>query len=266
MTNRPPLIDIHNATIYRGQTRVFKDFSLRVSQGEQVAVIGPNGCGKTTLLKTLNRELYPVVRDDSWVRILGRERWNVWELRSHIGIVSHELQMRYTKTNTGLHVVMSGFLSSIGIHGLLASRVGEEQKQRALQTMRELSIDDLASKPLGEMSTGQQRRCLLARALVHDPDTLILDEPTAGLDLAASFDLLSRIRGLIDLGKSIVLVTHQLNEIPPAIDRIVLLRAGRIVAEGSKDEVLTEEKLFEAYGVPVRVSRVDGYYLASPAA
>lgn len=261
-----PLIDIHNATIYRGDTRVFENFSMTVGQHEQVAILGPNGCGKTTLLKTLNREIYPVVKEQSWIRILGRERWNVWDLRAHIGIVSHELQMRYTKTNTGLDVVLSGFLSSIGIHGLLSGRIGKEQRRRALAVMDELAIGDLADKPLGEMSTGQQRRCLLARALVHDPDTLIFDEPTAGLDLTASFDLLARIRGLVEAGKSILLVTHQLNEIPPDIRRVILLREGNIVADGEKREVLTEDNLYRTYDTKLRVSEVDGYYLASPGA
>lgn len=259
-----PLIDIHNATIYRGETRVFENFSLTIDQHEQVAILGPNGCGKTTLLKTLNREIYPVVSDQSWVRILGRDRWNVWDLRAHIGIVSHELQMRYTKTNTGLHVVLSGFLSSIGVHGMLSGQLGDEQKRRAIQVMQELAISDLAEKPLGKMSTGQQRRCLLARALVHDPDTLIFDEPTAGLDLTASFDLLSRIRGLVEAGKSLLLVTHQLNEIPPDIRRVLLMRKGKIVADGEKSEVLTEENLFRTYETDIRVSEVGGYYLASP--
>jgi iron complex transport system ATP-binding protein len=260
-----PLIDIRNATIFRGDTRVFDNLNLTLQQGKQVAILGPNGCGKTTLLKTINREIYPVIRDDSWVRILGRDRWNVWELRSHIGIVSHELQMRYTKTNTGLHVVMSGFLSSIGIHGVLANRIGPAHKEKALSVMDDLGIASLAVKPLSKMSTGQQRRCLLARALVHDPDTLILDEPTAGLDLTASFDLLKRVRGLIEAGKSIVLVTHQLNEIPPDIQRIVLVRDGEIVADGDKQKVLTEENLRRAYQTRIRVSEVNGYYLASPA-
>lgn len=259
-----PLIDIRNATIYRGDTCVFQNLSLTIEQHEQVAILGPNGCGKTTLLKTLNREIYPVVREGSWIRILGRDKWNVWDLRSHIGIVSHELQMRYTKTDTGLHVVLSGFLSSIGIHGNLSGRLSDTNRQQALAVMRELAIDDLADKPLGKMSTGQQRRCLLARALVHDPDTLILDEPTAGLDLTASFDLLARIRRLVGAGKSILMVTHQLNEIPPDIRRIVLMRQGVIVADGEKSAVLTEENLYRTYDIPIRVSEVDGYYLASP--
>ena len=259
-----PLIDIRNATIYRGDTRVFENFSVSIGQHEQAAILGPNGSGKTTLLKVINREIYPVRREDSWVRILGRETWNVWELRSHIGIVSHDLQMNYRKRTTGLDVVLSGYLSSVGIHGLLARQLTSNQKEHAGIIMRELGIESLADTPLRKMSTGQQRRCLLGRALVHSPDTLILDEPTAGLDLAASFDYLARIRRQIAGGKNIVLVTHLLNEIPPDIRRLILLREGRIVADGPKEEVLTEKNLKETYGADVRVAKVDGYYLAYP--
>lgn len=264
MTKEEALIDIHNATIYRGTTRVFDNLNLRIEQHEQVAILGPNGSGKTTLLKVVNRELYPVLRDHSWVRILGRSRWNVWELRSHIGVVSHDLQTRYRDTVSGLDVVLSGFLSSVGIHGILAGRISAAQKRSAKQVMRELGIETLADTPLGNMSTGQQRRCLLGRALVHDPDTLILDEPTAGLDLSASFDYLARIRDLVSQGKNIVLVTHLLNEIPPDIERVVLLREGSVVADGEKEQVLTEENLRAAYDVAIKVVRVDGYYLAYP--
>ncbi len=259
-----PLIDIRNATIYRGETRVFDGLNLAIGQHEQAAILGPNGSGKTTLLKVINREIYPVRRDDSWVRILGRETWNVWELRAHIGIVSHELQMRYRNTTTGLDVVLSGYLSSVGIHGLLSRQLTHEQKEHAAVVMRELGIESLAATPLRNMSTGQQRRCLLGRALVHSPDTLILDEPTAGLDISASFDYLARVRRQIAGGKNIVLVTHLLNEIPPDIRRVILLREGRIVADGRKEQVLTEENLQQTYDTRVRIARVDGYYLAYP--
>lgn len=260
-----PLIEIRNATIYRGNTRVFDNFDLTIEQHEQVAILGPNGSGKTTLLKVVNREIYPVLQDDSWVRILGRSTWNVWELRSHIGVVSHDLQARYRGTTSGLDVVLSGYLSSVGIHGILAGRISDVQKKKARQVMHDLGVGSLADTPLRNMSTGQQRRCLLGRALVHDPDTLILDEPTAGLDLTASFDYLARIRDLVGKGKNIVVVTHLLNEIPPDIERIVLLREGSIVADGPKEAVLTEENLLTTYGTPIKLARVDGYYLAYPA-
>jgi iron complex transport system ATP-binding protein len=259
-----PLVEIRNASIFRGNTRVFDNFSLTIAQHQPVAILGPNGSGKTTLLKVINREIYPVRDPDSVVRILGRDRWNVWQLRSRIGIVSHDLQAVYRPATTGLEVVLSGYLSSIGIHGLLANRILPGQRERALTTLEEIGAADLAGIRLGEMSTGQQRRCLLGRALVHDPDTLILDEPTAGLDLAAAFDYLGRIRRLSEAGKNIVLVSHSLSEIPPEIDRVILLRGGRIVADGSKHEVLTAENLRLTYGVDVRIAVIDGYYLAYP--
>lgn len=259
-----PLIEIHDATIYRGETRVFENFSISIGQHEQAAILGPNGSGKTTLLKVINRELYPLRRDNSWVRILGRDRWNVWELRSHIGIVSHDLQMRYRSNTTGLEVVLSGYLSSVGIHGALATKLSAAQKEHAHDIMNELGVVSLANRPLRYMSTGQQRRCLLGRALVHDPDTLILDEPTAGLDLAASFDYLARIRQLVEKGKTIVLVTHLLNEIPPEIERVILLCEGQIVADGPKDQVLTEENLSRTYNTDIKVAKIGGYFLAYP--
>jgi len=258
------LIEIRNATIWRGTTCVFEDLDLEIAQHERIAILGPNGSGKTTLLKLINRELYPVVKPGSSVRILGKEHWNVWQLRKHIGVVSHDLQQRYTPTTTALEVVVSGFHSSIGVHGTLANRISKDQLAAARETMRELGVETLADTALRAMSTGQQRRCLLARALVHRPDTLILDEPTAGLDFAASFDYLARLRTLARDGRNIVIVTHHLNEIPPEVDRVVLLQAGRVAADGVKAEVLTSRRLSDVYATPVRVAEIDGYYLAYP--
>lgn len=262
--SEPPLIDIRNATIWRGKTRVFDNLTLTIERHERVAVLGPNGSGKTTLLKTINRELYAVEREDSWVRILGRERWNVWDLRRHIGIVSHDLQQRYRPATTALEVVLSGFLSSIGVHGILGDRIDEEQIAAAHNILEQLGIAELAATPLRSMSTGQQRRCLLGRALVHRPDTLILDEPTSGLDFAASFDYLGRIRALAREGRNIIIVTHHLNEIPPEVGRVVVLDRGKIAADGPKASVLTSGLLSRVYGTPVAVAEIDGYFLAYP--
>lgn len=259
-----PLVEIRNATLWRGSTCVFEQLELVIEQHERVAIVGPNGSGKTTLLKAINRELYPVARTDSVFRILGRDNWNVWELRKRIGIVSQDLQQRYTPTTTALEVVVSGFHSSIGVHGTLANRVNQAQLDSARATLAELGIEALATTPLRSMSTGQQRRCILARALVHAPHTLILDEPTAGLDFAASFDYLQRIRELSEAGRNIIVVTHHFNEIPPEINRVILLQNGQVAADGRKNEVLTEDKLSEVYETPVRITQIDGYYLAYP--
>jgi len=262
----PALIEIHNATIWRGSTRVFENLNLSIAQHERVAILGPNGSGKTTLLKTVNRELYPVVNDDSWIKILGQEQWNVWDLRKCIGIISHDLHNRYTPTTTALEVVVSGFHSSIGVHGTLARSVNKEQLRRARAVLAMLGIEALHGTPLRRMSTGQQRRCLLGRALVHEPQTLILDEPTSGLDFAASFDYLGRIRELSDSGHNIVLVTHHLNEIPPEVSRVIVLKEGTVVADGDKASVLTSELLSAVYETEIRVAQLDGYFLAYPGA
>ncbi len=260
----PKLIEIHDATIWRGSTCVFENLMLEIEQHERVAILGPNGSGKTTLLKTINREIYPATKPGSFIRILGRNRWNVWELRKQIGVVSNDLHQRYTPTTLAIEVVVSGFFSSIGVHGTLAERVISEQIAAATTTMAELGIESLHDTPLNRMSSGQQRRCLLARALVHDPVTLILDEPTSGLDFSASFDYLERIRALARTGRNIVIVTHHLNEIPPEVDRVILLQDGKIAADGDKAEILTGERLSAVYETPIRVTEIDGYYLAYP--
>jgi iron complex transport system ATP-binding protein len=262
--SQPALIDIRNATIWRGTTRVFEGLDLRIEQHERVAILGPNGSGKTTLLKTINREIYPVKSIDSHVRILGRERWNVWDLRRKFGIVSDDLQHRYAPQTSALDVVVSGFHSSIGVHGTRRHSVTDEQLSRARTVLDTLGIADLAERDLQSMSTGQQRRCLLGRALVHAPGTLILDEPTTGLDFAASLDYLDRIRELSQRGCNIVLVTHHINEIPPEVMRVIVLQNGRVVADGPKNRVLDATFLSEIYGTAIRIIEIDGYFLPYP--
>jgi iron complex transport system ATP-binding protein len=263
--NEPPLIEILDATVWRGSTRVFEHFSLTIAQHERVAVLGPNGAGKTTLLKMIYREVYPVADEGSRVRILGRERWNVWDLREHIGVVSQDLQNAFMPNSTVLDVIVSGFYSSIGVHPQLKGEIGPAQLRRSEAIMLTLGLDALGDREFRTLSTGQQRRCLLGRALVHDPQTLILDEPTAGLDMSGSLDFLARLGDLARRGRSLVLVTHHLQDIPPEIERVVLLKNGAIVADGPKKSVLTGELLSEVYETRLCVTEVAGHYFPYPA-
>jgi iron complex transport system ATP-binding protein len=244
---------------------VLERFSLRIEQGEHVAILGPNGAGKTTLIKALNRELYPRADAGTVFRILGRDTWNVWELRRQIGFVSAELQHRYRDNVRVRDVVLSGFLSSIGVHGTAGQGIRPGDRERADEVIEDLSLGDLAERRFGRLSTGQQRLALLGRALVHEPATLVLDEPCAGLDFGASFDVMRRIRALAAAGLSLVIVTHHLDEIPPEVGRIVLLKDGAILADGTPDRVLTDDRLSRAYGTPISVFRHGGRYFAAPA-
>ena len=256
------LLEIKNATLWRGSTRVFNNFTLDIKKNECVAILGPNGSGKTTLLKAINREIYPVKKQNSYIKILGQNNWNVWDLRKNIGVVSNDLHQNYYKNSTGLEVVISGFHSSIGIHGNISKLITENQIYLAKNKLNELGLEKLKNTPLNKMSTGQQRRCILARALVHDPRTLIFDEPTSGLDFSACFDYLKRIRKLSQSGYSVIIVTHHLNEIPPEITRVILLKNGAIAADGKKMDILTSEILSQIYEIPIRVIDINGHYLA----
>ena len=256
------LIEMHNITAYRGSSKILDGFSLQIPRDQSVAILGPNGAGKTTLLKMLMRELYPVRNEGSWVRILGKDTWNVWELRRNLGFISQDLQNRYLGYVKGIEVVMSGFHSSVGVYDHQQFR--PDWTELAIRIMEDLGIDHLQNDEYSRMSTGEQRRFLLARALVSDPFTLVLDEPTSGLDLNATFHYLKIIRKLIQDGKQLVLVTHHIHEIPPEVDLVVLLKNGRIAEFGAKPELLTDARLSDLYETPMKVVSENGYYQVLP--
>ncbi|MSO19340.1 MAG: ATP-binding cassette domain-containing protein [Acidobacteria bacterium] len=256
------ILEIQNATIYRGENLVFERLNLRIDEGCHTALLGPNGAGKTTLMKLLAREVYPVLAPDSAVRIFGSEDWNVWDLRAHLGIVSGDLQQEYLPHTSGLKVILSGLYSSIDLWpGQVPT---PEQRTQAEQILQELGVSELRDRPFGEMSTGQQRRLLLGRALIHRPAALLLDEPTTGLDLKACFQYLQTVRELMRAGTTVILVTQHIHEIPPEIGRVILLRRGAVVADGAKDTVLSSARLSELFDIPVQVVEADGFYQAVP--
>lgn len=258
----PRIIEIRNATVYRGDTKVFEGFNLNIESGQSTAILGPNGSGKTTLLKLLSCELYPVVAKRSYVRVLGRDRWDVWELRNHLGIISSDLQNEYLGYVPGREVILSGYYSSIGTYR--HQKFSREQYRQANNVLKELDIEELQDKTFATMSTGQQRRCLLGRALVNNPENLILDEPTSGLDLKATFQYLETVRRLIRQGRTVVLVTHHVHEIPPEIQRVVLLDRGKVVTAGPKVEILNDTALSELFDTPIHLVDANGYYQVLP--
>jgi iron complex transport system ATP-binding protein len=254
----PPLIAFEHVTLLRGGQRALDDVSVSIGVGEHVAIIGPNGSGKSTFIKAISRELYPLDRPGSSVRLLGRERWNVLEFRTQLGIVSNDLMATCTRKLTGRDVVISGFFSSIGIWP--HHHVTAEMREKADEVLHRLDAQHLAKRFVTEMSSGEARRILIGRALVHDPRTLLLDEPTNSLDVQAMQELRDVFRRLAQAGIGILLVTHHLSDIIPEIDRVILIRKGRIFRDGAKTDVLTAEALGELFGIPVELMQRDGYY------
>jgi iron complex transport system ATP-binding protein len=260
-----PLLELDDASVVLGGTRVLDGLTLSIPVGEHTAILGPNGAGKSTFIKLLTLQQYPLAgeADASPIRVFGQDRWDVFALRSKLGIVSADLHDRFVHGNsngvlTGLDAVVSGFFATHGVFG--HQRVTESMRRRAMEALERVDAARLARATLDTMSTGEARRVLIARALVHDPAALVLDEPTRGLDLVSRHHFMERVRAIAREGTTILLVTHHADEIIPEIARVILLRRGRIDADGAKADVLTPARLSHAFDAPLAVELSNGYF------
>lgn len=259
-----PLLDIREASVMRGESLILDRLSLCLATGQHTAILGANGSGKSTLIRLIARQLYPLARGDGTpvIRVFGRDRWSVSELRSLIGIVSPALQLDYT-SDAPLEVfdaVVSGFFAARGLG--LDHEVTAVMRERAHEALAQMEASPLIGREMASLSTGEARRVLIARALVHRPLALLLDEPCAGLDPASRRRFLESLRQLARHGTTLLLVTHHVEEILPEIAHVLLLRNGRVLQEGNKSHVLTDEALTEAFGMSMRVGRQGDYYSA----
>lgn len=259
-----PLIELDRATVVRGDAAVLHALSLRIVAGQHTVLLGPNGCGKSSFIKLINRELYPLAREgESPVKVMGQDRWNVNELRTRLGVVTGDLTRDLLDMPDLVvsEAVLTGFFASLMLPP--DSQVTDDMRERMNQALAQVHASALASRRVAELSTGEMRRVLIARALVHRPQALLLDEPTAGLDLVAQRDFLQLMRALAQRGITLVLVTHHIEEIVPEIDRVILLRAGCVYADGDRASVLTSENLSAAFSGELQVRREGDRYFAS---
>jgi iron complex transport system ATP-binding protein len=254
------LLAFSHVTVIRDGATILDDFSLVIPAGQHVAVVGPNGSGKSTVLKLVTRDLWPLPRPGSSVTVLGQERWTQWDLRAAIGIVSNDLLATCTRKVTGRELLLSAFFGSIGLWPHHAPT--PPMHERVDEILAWLGLPHLADRLMTRMSSGEARRLLIGRALIHRPRALVLDEPMTSLDLGAAHEVRATMRALAQDGTSLVLVTHDLADIVPEIGRVVLLKQGRIAADGATSDLLTTETLTALYDRPVEVTHRDGHYHA----
>jgi iron complex transport system ATP-binding protein len=265
-----PILQLDAATVIKGDRPVIDGMSLTIHEGEHTVILGPNGAGKSVLLRLLTHQERPLARDGGPppVRVLGEDVWNITELQSQMGIVSADLHQHFVAGNhegliTAEAAVLSGFLVSYGI--LRYGVVTEAMRQRTTAALETMGAAHLAKRRLNEMSSGEARRVMLARALVTGPRALILDEPTTGLDVVARHAFMERVRHVARAGTTLILITHHVEEIVPEIQRAVLLRGGRVAADGSTGEILTDQHLSRVFGAPLQIEKAGGFYFARPA-
>jgi iron complex transport system ATP-binding protein len=254
-----PIIEIDKASVAKDGRSILDCISLKVFPGENIAIMGPNGAGKSSLMKLITKEYYPVCSDgETPIRIYGKASWDIFELRSSFGIVSSELHSANYKEITGRDVVLSGFFGSIGLY--YHQDITSEMREKAASVMEFLGIAHLSDRYVSKMSLGEARNFLIGRALVNDPKVLLLDEPTSGLDIKAAHEFLGILRKIAASGKNIFLITHRINEIIPEIERVVLVKDGKIFGDGKKGDVLTDRNISTLYGMDLSIRESNGYY------
>ena len=257
----PPLLEFDNVTVFRGDKKVLDSLSVTISEGENIAILGPNGAGKSSFIKTITREFYPAQCAHGFTfRMRGREVWDVFEMRSHLGVVSNDLQYTFMRELSGREVILSGFFSSIG---LFNHSVTAKMENKADRIVSFLEIGHLQEKPMTEMSSGEARRFLIGRALVHSPKTLILDELTNSLDLHALHTFRQTLRKIARAGTGIILVTHNLHDIIPEISRVILMEDGKFILDGTKAAIVTDENIGGLFDVALHIKKEGGYYYAT---
>lgn len=247
----PHLIEFENVYVQRENTMALRGVSFSIQAGEHAAILGPNGSGKSTLIKVITRECYPKL--PGVVRIWGQQTWGLFDLRVLLGIVTNDLVETCTKPYSALETALSGFFGSIGIWP--NHHVTAEMEVRAREALRFFDMEHLADHPLTELSSGEVRRVVFARALVHDPKALLLDEPTNSLDIRAQHEVREAMRKLAHAGVSILLVTHHLPDIVPEIGRVIALKDGAIFFDGAKSDVLNHGRMSELFDHEVVVDR-----------
>lgn len=257
--SRPPFLQLTNAIVQRSGKTILNVGSFKLAEGESMALLGPNGAGKSTFIKLITREILPLYQDEPPVLFRGNARATLQDVKKCLGIVSSTMQDQITVHMPAIEVVVGGLYGSLGVPKRM--NASEDDYARCRKTMETLGVDKVADRDVMTLSTGQARRVLFARALVHDPDVIVLDEPCTGLDPQGMHYVRRSMRMIAQSGRAILLVTHYAEDIIPEIDRLLLIKNGAVHADGPKEELLTDASMSSLFDVPMSVAEVTpGHY------
>ncbi len=254
------VLQLKDAQVRRSGKTILSVSEFSIDEGESLVLLGPNGAGKSTFVGLVTREIFPLHRDDPPVVFRGQPRMTLAEAKACTGVVSATMQNQIRVHLPAIQIVIGGLFGALGVPRHV--KATDLDRQKALYSMAQLGISDLADRDVLTLSTGQARRVLIARALINDPDILVFDEPCTGLDPQGMFHVRKTINDLACSGHSVLLVTHYLEDIVPAISRVVLIKDGEVVADGDKTQILTSDRISRLFDVPSEViAHKDSYYM-----
>lgn len=254
------LINIKHASIKRNDKLIVEDLNFEINKGEHVAVIGPNGAGKSTLFKICCMEMHPLWSEDLELNRFGESRITKEKLRQKMGVVSKELLEICSSSYVARDIIAGGMFSSIGLD--FHHQITDNMWSKIDSTISKYNCTKLQSKKMKDLSTGEAQKVLLARALVLNPELLLLDEAANGLDFPSRSIYRNTIDTVIKQGTTVVLITHDLSQVLPSINKIVFMKNGKIIETGNKENMLTEEKLSKLYNKDVYIDKRNGLYSA----
>ena len=248
--------DAKNINCFKNNCRVIKDLNLKISYSENVILIGPNGSGKSSLIEIINRNIYPVIADESKLKIFDKERINLFELRKKISTVNNDIKNRIKPNLQVFDLILSWLY---GRYCYIQNK-SERDSYKVGKIIKKMNISNLSKKYFSHLSDGEKQISLIARALIKKPDILILDEPIANLDYKSKFFVVDKINELSKLNTKIFCVTHDISTITKIYDRVIMLKDGMIIADGIQNKVINSENLKKLYGVDVEVTRNNGLW------
>ncbi|WP_269624691.1 ABC transporter ATP-binding protein [Prochlorococcus marinus] len=253
---------LQNINVYINQNNILSDININLNYGENILILGPNGSGKSTFLKLLNRSIYPIKSDKSSLKLFNKENINIWDLRKKIGFLFKEMEQRVNNGVKLYDVISSGFSGTF--NSRYTNILSEIQKNKIHNLINEWDLNDIVYKDFQSLSDGQKRRALLARALVYEPNILVLDEPFCNLDIKSNFILNQNLNKLINRSVNIIYVTHNLESILPKTNRVVLIKEGKILNDGSPCELINTKKLSDLFDISIKVIEHEGYWRMIP--
>ena len=245
-----------NINCFKNGFKVIRDLNLKIAYSENVILIGPNGSGKSSLIEVINRNIYPVVANESKLKIFGKELINLWELRKRISTVNNDIKSRINPNLQVFDVILSGLY---GRYCYIQNK-SERDFYKVEKIMKRMNLSKLSKKYFSNLSDGEKQISLIARALIKKPDVLILDEPIANLDYKSKFFVIDKINELSKLNTKFLCVTHDISMITKIYDRVIMLKDGRIIADGSQNKVINNENVNKLYGIRAKVTKDNGIW------